>query len=163
MSRSNYSDDLDPLDYGRWRAQVASAIRGKRGQQLLHELIEALDAMEDKRLYPGSFATADGEYCALGALGAKRGTKMDDLGDDEECDPALVGERFGIARQLAAEIMYLNDEWIDEWPFKRVMICGPMRPREQHERWKRVHNEKAAEQRWKYMREWAQKNLGEQK
>jgi len=162
MTRSGYSDDLDPLELGRWRAQVKSAIRGKRGQALLRELIDALDAMEDKRLYPGSFATADGEYCALGVLGAKRGTKMDDLGDDD-CGPDQVGERFGIARQLAAEIMFMNDEWIDEWRYVPVTICGPMRRHERHERMRAVHNANAAEQRWKHMREWAQKNLGEQK
>ena len=50
MSRSGYCDDLDPLDLGRWRAQVASAIRGKRGQKLLKELLTALDSMPKKEL-----------------------------------------------------------------------------------------------------------------
>lgn len=51
MSRSGYTDDDDdPLATGRWRAQVRSAIRGKRGQAFLRELIAALDAMPEKAL-----------------------------------------------------------------------------------------------------------------
>lgn len=114
MSRSCYTDDEDyddPLAAYRWRQAVKRAIEGKRGQALLRELLEALDSMHDKRLYAGSFATSGGEYCVLGVLGAKRGVKMDDLGSEEDgCDPSLVGDRFGIARAMAAEIMYKNDE-----------------------------------------------------
>jgi len=117
MSRSGYIDDNeDPLAHGRWRQAVKRALEGKRGQALLRELVAALDAMEDKRLYPGSFATPEGEFCTLGVLGAKRGVKMDDLGDEEDCEPAQVGQRFGIAPAMAAEIMYLNDEYaVDVW------------------------------------------------
>ncbi len=54
MSRSGYCDDLDdPLELGRWRAQVASATRGKRGQKLLRDMLAALDAMPEKRLVSG--------------------------------------------------------------------------------------------------------------
>ena len=49
---------------------MRSSLQGKRGQALLIELADALDAMPDKRLYPGSFATAEGEFCTLGVLGA---------------------------------------------------------------------------------------------
>lgn len=112
MSRSGYTDDNeDPLAHGRWRQAVKRSLEGKRGQALLCELVQALDAMEDKRLYPGSFATPEGEFCALGALGAKRGIKVDDLGDDYDCEPDRVGQRFGIAPAMAAEIMYMNDEY----------------------------------------------------
>jgi hypothetical protein len=45
MSRSGYSDDLDPLALGRWRGRVASAMRGKRGQAFLREMLAAMDAM----------------------------------------------------------------------------------------------------------------------
>lgn len=51
MSRSGYDDDSeDALAHGRWRAQVASATRGKRGQRLLGDMLAALDAMPEKRL-----------------------------------------------------------------------------------------------------------------
>lgn len=165
MSRSGYTDDIeDTWAHIRWRGAVESAIRGERGQALLRELIEALDAMPDKRLYPGSFATAEGEFCALGVVGEKRGTKMDDLGDEDDCDPREVAKRFGIAPALAAEIMYLNDECsVNEWKFVDVEICGPMRPHYpdwgRHTRSVRVHHPRAAEQRWHGMRRWAEQHI----
>lgn len=165
MSRSGYTDDFDdPLAHGRWRQAVRRAVEGKRGQALLRDLVEALDAMPDKRLYPGSFATADGEFCTLGALGAKRGTKMDDLGDEDECDTGTVGQRFGIAPAMAAEIMYLNDEYaVDCWKWVEVEFCGPVRPHWPdygcHTRQVRVHNDRHPQERWERMRAWALKNL----
>ena len=104
MSRSGYTDDddYDPLAQGRWRQAVKRSLEGRRGQALLLELVAALDAMQDKRLYAGSFATADGEFCTLGVLGAKRGTKMDDLGDEDDCDPKEVAQRFGILAPVSA-------------------------------------------------------------
>ena len=170
MSRSGYTDDYgddDPLAHGRWRQAVKRALHGRRGQALLRELVQALDAMEDKRLYSGSFATAEGEFCTLGVLGSKRGTKMDDLGDEDDCDPALVGQRFGVAPAMAAEIMYMNDEYaVDEWKWVDVVICGPMPPyhfppsgHKYHERCVRVHNDSHPQERWKRMRAWAVENL----
>jgi hypothetical protein len=165
VSRSGYTDDNDdPLAHGRWRQAVKRSLEGKRGQALLRELVEALDAMPDKRLYPGSFATAEGEFCTLGVLGAKRGTKMDDLGDEDYCDTDLVGQRFGIAPAMAAEIMYMNDEYaVDEWTWAAVEICGPMRPNwpdwGSHTKSVRVHNDNHPIERWHRMRAWAVKNL----
>jgi hypothetical protein len=165
MSRSGYTDEShdDPLALGRWRQVVNNAVRGQRGQALLRELAEALDAMPDKRLWPDSFATADGEFCALGVLGAKRGLRLDDLGEGEECS-ALVGERFGIAPALAAEIMYLNDEWLtDCWAWVDVEICGPIHPfwLRHRERFRslRVHNKNHPQERWERMREWVANQL----
>jgi hypothetical protein len=167
MSRSGYTDDNDddPLAYGRWRQAVRKALQGKRGQALLRDLVAALDAMEDKRLYPGSFATADGEFCALGALAAKRGTKVDDLGDDEYgCEPAEVGRRFGVAPAMAAEIMYMNDEYaVDVWKWIDVEIVGPVRQNwpefGSHKKTVRVHNDNHPAERWRRMRAWAVENL----
>lgn len=165
MSRSGYTDDNgDPLAYGRWRQAVRRALEGRRGQALLRELVAALDAMEDKRLYPGSFATADGEFCALGALAAKRGTKVDDLGDEYDCDAEEVARRFGVAHAMAAEIMYLNDEYLaDCYEWKDVEFCGPVRPHwpdyGRHTRTVRVHNDAHAAQRWERMRAWAVEHL----
>lgn len=66
MSRSGYVDDMDDtLALGRWRAQVASATRGKRGQKLLRDLLAALDAMPEKRLVAYELeisATADEKH-----------------------------------------------------------------------------------------------------
>lgn len=165
MSRSGYTEDNDdPLAYGRWRAAVKSALQGNRGQALLLELVEALDAMEDKRLYPGSFATAEGEFCALGTVGTKRGTKMADLGDEGYCDPEQVAQRFGIAPAMAAEIMYLNDEYfVDCYKWMDVEICGPVRPTYpdwgRHIKSVQVHNDNHPQERWQRMRAWAVENL----
>lgn len=162
MSRSGYTDDCDDnLAFGRWRGAVKSAIEGNRGQALLVDLLAALDAMPDKRLHSGNFATADGEFCTLGVLGAQRGTKMDDLGDAEDgCDTSLVGQRFGIAPAMAAEIMDLNDEHVDDFKWIEVEVCGPPRyPRDSHFQCVRVINESAASDRWQYMRNWVAKNI----
>lgn len=135
MSRSGYSDDMDDvLAHGRWRAQVASATRGARGQKFLRELLEALDAMPDKRLITGHLQDRTGCVCALGAIGAKRGMNLPELEDEVkkesfwddddggiEFNNRKLGDKLGIARQLTAEIMYENDEgtWRDETPEQR--------------------------------------------
>ena len=161
MSRSGYDDAEDHLAYGRWRQAVNRALHGKRGQAMLSELVQALDEMTDKRLCAGNFATAEGEFCTLGVLGAKRGTKMDDLGSaEDECDIKLVGQRFGIAPAMAAEIMYMNDEYAaEEWNWVDVEICGPMRPYwpdcGKHSKTVRVHNDRHASERWSAIRAWA--------
>lgn len=134
MSRSGYSDDYDYdgdiLSLGRWRAQVASAIRGKRGQAFLREMVEALDAMPVKRLIVAELQQADGEVCAIGSVGVKRGLDMSGIDPD---DPPSVAAAFGIAHQLVAEIEYENDEavWSKETP----------------------------EQRWQRMRDWAARQI----
>jgi hypothetical protein len=112
MSRSGYVDDcdLDNWQQIRWRGQVASAIRGRRGQKLLTDLLAALDAMPEKALIAHELETKDGEVCALGALGKARGLDMQKL-DPEE--PDEVAAAFGIAPQLAMEIVYMNDDHLD--------------------------------------------------
>lgn len=117
MSRSGYSDDCDPLDFGRWRAQVRSAIRGKRGQAFFRELLGALDAMPDKRLISSDLQDANGCMCALGVLAEKKGA----LAGLDTYDWGQLGRTFDIAHQLAQEVMYENDEgaWRQETPEER--------------------------------------------
>lgn len=130
MSRSGYSDDLDPRDLAMWRGQVASAIRGKRGQEFLRELIEALDAMPNKRLI-AKVLRSDGEVCAIGSVGARRGIDLEALDPHDHDGLASV---FGIAHQLVQEIEYMNDD--------------------------ECFGEGASpEERWKRMRAWAVTNL----
>ena len=164
MSRSDYTDAIeDPLEYGRWRAAVKSAIQGKRGQVLLRDLVGALDAMEDKRLYADNFATADGEFCTFGVLGAKRGTKIDDLGDEEYCDADEVARRFDIAPAMAREVMFKNDSCTDTEDWINVEICGPVRPYwpdyGSHTKRVRMYNDNHPHQRWQRMRAWAEGKL----
>lgn len=141
MSRSGYiDDDYDQWQHIKWRGQVASAVRGKRGQSFLHELIEALDAMPEKRLIahdlvkdapafvPPELSTP--QVCAIGSVGVRRSIDLTVLDPD---NPHEVGEAFGIAHQLAAEIVFMNDE------------AGP---------WKET-----PEDRWQRMRDWAVQHL----
>lgn len=98
---------MDDWDLIKWRGQVASAIRGRRGQAFLRDLLTALDELPEKVLISDELQDADGDVCAIGALGKKRGIDMAVL-DPEDYD--AVASVFGIAHQLAQEIVYLNDE-----------------------------------------------------
>lgn len=138
MSRSGYSDDLDALDLGRWRGQVASAIRGKRGQAFLRELLAALDAMPNKRLVRAEFE-ADGEVCALGCIAKARGI---DASQFDPEDAIEIGGVFGVADQLTREIMFENDEFFD-WSPTTGRADSP-------------------ESRWRYMRNWVASQIKEQ-
>lgn len=133
MSRSGYSDGCDDQwQLIRWRGQVASAIRGKRGQKLLRDLVEALDAMPEKRLITNELTCENG-VCALGAVAVKRGIDVSKV--DPE-DAQTVAAKFDIAYALACEIVFENDEGF----------------------WKT----ETAEQRWQRMRDWAVNRLREE-
>jgi hypothetical protein len=130
--RSGYSDDCDQWDLIRWRGAVESAIRGKRGQAALREMLSALDAMPDKRLIADELEDADGEVCGLGALGKARGLDMAVV--DPE-DRESVAKAFGIAEALAAEIMNVNDDWLDRratpeqrWEVVRRWVASKIKP-----------------------------------
>lgn len=107
MSRSGYQDDLEQQDLAMWRGRVASAMRGKRGQRLLKDVLAALDAMPEKRLIAHELV-ADGEVCTLGAVGRTRGVVDLDKLDPEDHD--TLAERFDVAPCLIQEIEYENDE-----------------------------------------------------
>ncbi|MGQ7956456.1 hypothetical protein ACUTAF_01825 [Pseudomonas sp. SP16.1] len=130
MSRSGYCDDIDNWDLIRWRGAVSSAIKGKRGQAFLIELRDALDAMPEKRLITEELQ-ADGQFCTLGVLGAKRGIDMKGVDPD---DRESVAALFGIAPAMAAEIVFENDE-VGSW-----------------------RNESPGD-RWKRMRKWVEDNI----
>lgn len=154
MSRSGYSEDYGDDDYsnlamGRWQAQVNSAIRGKRGQKLLRDLVAALDAMPVKELAANVLETDEGAVCALGAVGKLRGVdvKALDIGSQEfpdesweEHDWDKLSEVFNIAPQLAREVMYINDEmartgaerwaYVRRWAAKRIVLTEEELPSE---------------------------------
>ena len=132
MSRSGYSDDGD---FAMWRGQVASAIRGKRGQQFLRDLIAGLDALPEKVLIANQLQEPEtGCVCALGAVGLKRGIALAPLEEAaQESDGERLGGAFNVARQLALEVEYINDE-------------GTYYPETPEARWQRV-------------RKWAVSNL----
>lgn len=108
MSRSGYSDDCDDnWMLIRWRGAVNSAIKGKRGQQFLREMLAAMDALPERKLIAHRLE-ADGAVCAIGTVGKARGLDMSNI--DPE-DREVVADAFGVSPALAAEITYMNDEW----------------------------------------------------
>lgn len=120
MSRSDYTEDWDDQwALIRWRGAVKSAIRGKRGQAFLGEMLAALDALPEPKLV-ASELEANGQVCAIGAVGKQRGIDMSKL-DPEDYE--RVAWTFGISDALAREIAYENDElsWgTDEQRFARM-------------------------------------------
>ena len=145
MSRSGYTEDFDSDSWqlAMWRGQVMSAIRGRRGQAFLRELIKALDAMPERKLIrheliadppafiPPSIANAaPPAVCAIGSLGLQRGVDMKSL-DPEDYDS--IADAFGVAHQLVQEIEFENDE--NSW------------------------NKETPEARWRRMRDWASRMI----
>ena len=128
MSRSGYVDDCETINL--YRASVANALRGKRGQAFLKEMAAAMDAMEEKVLIADDLVTEEGDVCAIATVARAR--KMDVSKLDPE-DPESIAKVFGIARCMAAEIEYMNDEW------------GPYT--------------ETPEERWTRMRKWVDKQI----
>jgi len=126
MSRSGYCDDYaydEPQLFNLYRASVDRALGGRRGQQFLRELLEALDAMPEKRLIAHELETPQGEVCAMGAVGQRRGVDMRTL--DPE-DPRAVAKAFNIAESMAREIAFLNDDISDpekRWQWMRAWVA----------------------------------------
>jgi hypothetical protein len=117
MSRSGYIEDIENWQMICWRGAVKSAIRGKRGQKFLTELLTAFDNMANKRLIQGELE-ADGEFCSLGVIGSSRGLDLKNI-DPEDYE--VVSNQFNIAEALVREIVYMNDEhvWETETPEQR--------------------------------------------
>src|ERR1700675_4829762 len=103
MSRSGYTDEMDDQwALICWRGAVASAIRGKRGQAFLREMLTALDAMPEKQLIYEELEIQKsmshwgihdtGEVCALGSVGKARGIDMSEL---DPYDRETVARTFG--------------------------------------------------------------------
>ena len=106
MGRSGYSEDCDGWELIRWRGAVTSAIRGKRGQSFLREMLTALDALPQKRLIADQLEEA-GEVCAIGSVGKLRGMDMSKLDPDF---PERIADAFGVSGALVQEIESINDD-----------------------------------------------------
>jgi hypothetical protein len=140
MGRSGYTDDFgdDGYPLALYRRAVQNAIKGRRGQALLLKLRDALDALPSKRLIAKQIKDGSGDVCAFGALDptAPSGDPEDDW--DEFGSADRLARHFGIARSLASEIVYMNDEALD---------------------WR--SNDETPEQRWSRMRAWVAEQIGE--
>ena len=153
MSRSGYSDDYgddDPWSLIRYRGAVNSAIKGKRGQALLRELLAALDAMPEKHLVAGELE-ADGSFCALGVVGQARGLNLAAI---DTYDVESLGPKFNIAEALAREIMWVNDEHVSEHRWVEVEVFGPLQTWGRRMQGMNIPNEHAGVQRWQTVRDW---------
>jgi hypothetical protein len=139
MSRSGYSDNYGAFELIKWRGQVASAARGKRGQAFFLDLVRGLDAMPEKKLISQMLQCEDG-MCALGVVGHMRGIDLSPLNpengeyEDDDSKTDSVADVLDIALQLARETVYMNDE----------VVC----------------NSETPEQRWIRVRAWAVSNIG---
>ncbi len=112
MSRSGYVDDC--WDDNNWpmicyRGAVKSALRGKRGQSFLAEMVTAMDALPSQELGAHDLIDQSGCVCALGAVAWYRGMDLCEI-DPENIE--AVSASFGIAESMAREIVFEND---DEW------------------------------------------------
>lgn len=113
MGRAGY-DDCGGMDSDErwqwicWRGAVKSAIRGRKGQAFLKEMLAALEALPDAHLIIDEMEDIYGSVCALGAVGQVR--KID-LSRIDPYDYSSVAGAFGIPESLAREIMHLNDDY----------------------------------------------------
>lgn len=113
MSRSGYTDDYEEQwHFALWRGAVNSAIRGRRGQAFLKEMLAAFDALPERKLIAKELVEVDGAVCALGAVGKARGMNLDEI--DPE-DHETVAGKFNVAHVLACEVMFENDEGGCSW------------------------------------------------
>lgn len=164
MSRHGYSDDYsnewhDIAANGRWKASLNRAIKGKRGQAFLRAFIDQLESMPlDKReLGADSITEPSGAMCSLGVMLHANGKPAPSPESEsylgpfegweewetrewwtENAGPAIA-EDLNIAKSMAEEIMYVNDEW-----FNPPRDC----PRQRERRL-----------RWAYMLRWAKSKL----
>lgn len=113
MSRSGYIEPGDPEEEklcNIYRGTVKKAIKGKRGQAILKELLAHLDAMPVKELIANDFAS-EGSYCSLGLVGEKRGLDLSGIDPEDDSDGVdKLASMFNIDPSLVREIMFINDE-----------------------------------------------------
>jgi hypothetical protein len=140
MTRYWTGESYDPLDWGRYRAALRSSLRGRRGQQLLRDLIAGLDALPEPELSAGALADREtGCVCALGAVGLQRGQAFEEMELEDLAhgtDPEALAGRFDISPTLANEIVQTNDEW-----------------------WHNSNEKRAREARFQYVKQWAMSHL----
>jgi hypothetical protein len=141
MSRYCDSDDYDyePWMEGQAAGAMRRAVRGRRGQQLLRDLIAGLDALPVPELAAGSLENPEtGCVCALGAVRLQRGADAVPLRfdpTDPDVDWRDLAEPFDISETLANAVVGQN-EYYDE-----------------------SNDEPSRRRRWRSVRDWAVRNL----
>lgn len=107
-NRAGYRDDIDDhWQLIKWGGAVTSAIRGKRGQNFLKELRDALDALPEKKLIADDLVDGQGGVCAIASVGKMRGYNMEDVRQDND----EISQLFGISQALVRKIESINDDF----------------------------------------------------
>lgn len=132
MSRFEGDGDEEyPGQWWLWEHNLKRNFSGKKGQQSLRELRDALLELPEKRLIAGRLADETGAVCAIGALAVHRqGREVipllqeiipeDPDGWDAEEATMDYGMNLGLKRVMVIEIGYQNDEYHrDETPGQR--------------------------------------------
>lgn len=148
MTRSGYTD------YCEWgedrmalfERSLLNAIEGRRGQALLAELADALDAMPDKILISHALQDTDGAVCTLGCIAKRRGIEVpitpvdEDFGDeeDEEWWLEFLADRLKAPKILVRELVYENDECrgvtpAERWQHMRKWVAAHIKKGEERE------------------------------
>lgn len=128
MSRSGYSDEVDYIHL--YRANVERVLASKRGQEFLQELANYMDDMPEKILIADELINEHGQCCTMGVICKARGI---DVSKVDYSDPYAVAGKLRINYMMAAEIAYMNDEF--------------------------VYHTETPEARWERMRGWVRDNL----
>jgi hypothetical protein len=140
---SRYSDSVDygyePWMEGQAAGALRSAIRGRRGQRLLRDLIAGLDALPVPELAAGSLEDPEtGCVCALGAVRLQRGADAVPLRfdpTDPDVDWRDLAEPFDISETLADAVVGQNEYYDGD------------------------NDEPSRRCRWRSVRDWAVRNL----
>lgn len=142
MTRLRECDDCEYWQEGLSVGWLRNAIRGKRGQRLLRDLIKGLDSLPTPELSAGALEDPDtGCACALGVVRRVRGAENVPLWfepDEEDIEPWDLAGPFDIPVTLAWEVVQQN-EWFSE-----------------------SNDEQTRRKRWKAVRDWAVSNLSDQ-
>jgi hypothetical protein len=141
MSRLYFDDDWDYNVEGLQQGWLRSAIRGKRGQQFLRELVTALDALPTPELCCGALEDAQtGCCCAFGAVRRLRGPENVNLWfhpEEEDMSPYNLAEPFGVSNTLAWAVVQANEEMAESnteqarrrrWADVRAWAAGHLLP-----------------------------------
>jgi hypothetical protein len=139
MTRLYCDDDSDPSQEGLITGAWRSAIRGRRGQQFLGDLVQALDALPLPELAAGALEDEEtGCCCAFGAVRRLRGVDAVPLWFDpteEDIAPGNLAKPFNVSETFAWAVVQANED---------EMIGN---------------DEKTRRLRWKQVRDWAVRHL----
>ena len=137
MSRIIEAEDCEPWMAGQQAGALRSAVRGRRGQAFLRELVAALGALPAQELAAGALEDPEtGCCCAFGAVARARAWGREEIGldptDDDIWRPECrLAEAFDISETLAWQVIAENEAFSE---------CNDRT-------WRR--------RRWRHVRDWA--------